>query len=215
MDTTGLLDSRNAELWNSLIGLQQIEIVREKRSDYLASSKEGRSVIHVNIDNICPASFAHELLHIQLKVKKVFIGSGLTNYLKGIPRLNRMFPDALLDHIGNCLEHVKILPDYLRLGYDVKDFISDYSENKLTDAELMELKVYYKSNRTYHIKAISQFIGKYFAAKACPNDTHDYANRLEELRKVDRKLYSVLDNLMNAWLKLNIEIEEDYHPILD
>ena len=169
----------------------------------------------MNINNICPASFAHELLHIQLKVKKVFIGSELTIYLKGMPRLNRMFPDALLEHIGNCLEHVRMFPDYLKLGYESKDFISDYSENKLTDAELMELKLYYKSNRVYSITAISQFIGKYFAAKACPNETHDYANRLEELRKVDRKLYTVLDNFMNAWLKLNIEIEEDYHSILD
>lgn len=69
MDTNGLIDDRNFELWNSLRIDHDIEIRKENRSDYLAFSKSGKTIISVPYDNIDSASFTHELLHIYLRSK--------------------------------------------------------------------------------------------------------------------------------------------------
>ncbi len=106
MDTNGLIDNRNLELWNSLRMVHDIEIRKEKRPDYLAFSKNSKTIIFVPFDNVDPASFTHELLHIYLRTKKVFIGGGLTVSIKESEKLSRIFSDNLIDHIGNCLDHI-------------------------------------------------------------------------------------------------------------
>lgn len=143
MDTNGLIDNRNLGLWNSLIMVHDIEIRKEMRPDYLAFSKSGKTIISVPYDNIDPASFTHELLHIYLRTKDIFIGGGLTLSIKESEILSRIFSDNLIEHIGNCLDHIKMLPEFLDLGFDENDFLSDYSVNKLTDKEILKIKKHY------------------------------------------------------------------------
>jgi len=126
MDTNGLIDNRNLELWNSLLTIQDIEIRREKRPDYLAFSKSGKTIIYVPIDYLDTASFTHELLHIYLRTKEVFIGGRLTLSIKESEKLSKIFSDNLIDHFGNCLDHIKMLPEFLNLGYNERDFLSDF-----------------------------------------------------------------------------------------
>lgn len=187
MDTNGLIDNRNLELWNSLRMVHDIEIRKEKRPDYLAFSKNGKTIIFVPFDNVDPASFTHELLHIYLRTKKVFIGGGLTVSIKESEKLSRIFSDNLIDHIGNCLDHIKMLPEFLTLGFSENDFLSDYSVNKLTDEEIFKIKKHYTTTilfkKVYDAAAVDFFIGKYFAASSFPNKSYDYQSQLKELEK--------------------------------
>jgi hypothetical protein len=222
MDTNGLLDNRNLELWNSLRMVHVIEIRKEKRPDYLSFSKSGKTIIFVPFDNIDPASFTHELLHIYLRTKDVFIGSGLTLSIKDSEKLSRIFSDNLIDHIGNCLDHIKMLPEFLNLGFNENDFLSDYSVNKLTNEEILKIKKHYTSTtlfkKVYNASAVDFFIGKYFAANFCSNKSYDYQSQLKELEKIDHDLFQILERFLNDWKNFDYNdtdsITGSYHSLL-
>ncbi len=203
MDTNGLIDNRNLELWNSLRTVHDIEIHKETRSDYLAYSKSCKTIISVPFDNLDAASFTHELLHIYLRTKKVFIGGGLTRSIKESEKLSKIFSDNLVNHIGNCLDHIKMLPEFLKLGYSESDFLSDYSVNKLTADEISKIKSHYSASilfkKIYNTSAVDLFIGKYFAANSCSNKSYDYQRQLNELKKIDPDLFQILETFLTDW----------------
>lgn len=222
MDTNGLIDNRNLELWNSLWNVHEIEIRKEQRPDYLAFSKNGKTIIFVPSDSLDAASFTHELLHIYLRTKQVFIGGSLKLSIKKSEKLSKMFSDNLIDHIGNCLDHIKMLPEFLRLGYCEKDFISDYSTNKLTPEEIAKISRHFSTSilfkRVYNASAIDFFIGKYFAANSCPNKTFDYQRQLLDLKKIDPDLFQILETFLLDWKNYDYNdtdpITGSYHSLL-
>lgn len=221
MDTTGLIENRNLELWNSLRSVHDIEIHKESRQDYLAYSKSNKTIISVPSDNLDTASFTHELLHIYLRTKNVFIGGDLTLSIKGSEKLSNIFSDALIDHIGNSLDHIKMLPEFLKLGYRESEFVSDYSTNKLTVEEVRKIKNNFKTKllfkTIYNASAIDLFIGKYFAVSACTNSTFDYPKQLVELKKIDEELFEILETFVIEWKKYDYASTDDlnsYHTIL-
>jgi hypothetical protein len=216
MDTTGLIDNRNLELWNSLRNIHEIEIIREQRSDYLIFSKNTKTIIYVPFDNLNTASFTHELLHIYLRTKEIFIGRGLRISIKESNKLSKIISDSLIDHIANCLEHVKILPEFIKLGYKECDFISDYSINKLTNKEVEDLSRYFKTNfliiKIYKASAIRVFIGKYIAVCCCPNKNFNYEEMLVHLKYIDPNLFQILETFLIAWNKFDYK---DKNPKAD
>lgn len=218
IETSTLIDDKNFELWNTLKQVQNIEVNQEIRSDYLVSSENSESIIYVPVDNLDSASFTHELLHIDLRVKKILLGSCLTLIVRESPRLQRIISEKLLDHLGNCLDHIKMLPAFIQLGYDESQFISDYSINKLPNSQLNEIKKYFVSNganKKYFSLAVDLFIGKFFAVKACPNKSFKYDEQLDKLRKIDRKLFQILDNFYSKWVNFDYldtdPISGNYH----
>jgi hypothetical protein len=182
MDTKGLIDSRNIELWTALSKVREISIKREKQNIYSAYSIDNKTTIYVPIDGNDPASFTHELLHVFLRTKKVYIGAGLQISIKESKVLSKIFSDNLIEHIGNCLDHIKMFPLFVNLGYEPDKFLSDYSENKLTNNEILCIKKHFFTRFfkkvLYNKTAIDFYIGKYFAAISCPNTTFDYTSQL-------------------------------------
>lgn len=218
----GLIDSRNVHLWNTLCKSCEIDIQREKRNDYSAFSINRKTTIHVPEDKSDPASFTHELLHIYLRTKEVFIGSGFTLLIKESKILSKIFSDNLIDHVGNCIDHIKMFPEFIKLGYDAEKFISDYSINKLTHEELTRIKQHFITKKLfkkiYRAKIIDLYIGKYFAVKACPNSNYNYDASLAGLKQIDQDLYLVLENFSTSWTNFDIEdkdpITGNYHTFL-
>lgn len=203
MDTQGLIDGRNIELWNTLRRIYEIEIQRENRNDYYAFSKNKKTIIYVPLDNIDPESFTHELLHIYLRTMDVLIGAGLSSSIRESKILSKIFSDNLLNHIGNCLDHIKMFPEYIKLGYSPDRFIQDYLAHKLTTEEIFMIKQHFTINiifkKIYNSKAIDLYIGKYFAAKACPNKSIDYSKLLNDLKVIDAALFQILEDFLKAW----------------
>ena len=207
MEINGLIDSRNTELWNDLIKVHEIEICKEKRDCYLAYSKNKKTIIYVPYDKLESASFTHELLHIYLRTKDVFIGDGLSNSINQSEILSKIFSDELIEHISNCLDHIKMLPEFIMLGFDQNEFLTDYYVNKLTNEEIAKIKTNFVAKKlfgkTYNAKTVDFYVGKYFAAKCCPNKTFDYDRQLKELSKIDTDLFQILENFMTEWVKFD------------
>jgi hypothetical protein len=203
METEGLLDDKNIELWKTLNSDYEIVIQKEKRSDYLSYSKDKKTIIYVPHDNLNSASFAHELLHVYLRSKKVFIGSGFALSIKENKVLSRIISEKLIEHVGNCLDHIKMYPVFIKLGYNQTEFIADYFVDKLTNKDIEDIKNHLVEKRifrkVYNASAIDFFIGKFFAANACPNDFFDYKKQLEKLKTIDFELFQILETFMIAW----------------
>jgi hypothetical protein len=222
VEASGLLDERNSNLWRELNSVHEIETQFDKRKEYRISSQNNKTTIYVPFNDINPASFTHELLHIFLRTKKVLIGGGLQLFINEKPNLSKIFPLTLIEHISNCLEHIKMLPQYLEMDFDRKDFLFDYAENKFTEKELKNLKSNFVSEDLslpiYNASAISFFIGKYFAVKACPNIAFDYSDALNEMQKLDIDLFSILERFLNAWINFDYNDEDpvsgSYHFLM-
>ncbi len=143
--------------------------------------------------------------------------------LKDQHPLNVIFDNDLYDHISNSLEHIKILPLYLNMGYSIEDFIMDYHNVKLTDSEVDNICKKYKRRiicTKYNRKAINLFIGKFFAVKADVNNNNQYDRQMSALKTLDNTLYSALEKFWNSWIEYDIEKkrepgEKDYHEMLD
>ncbi len=222
MNTEGLIESRNIDLWNSLSSVYEIDIKWEKRDTYSVSTKTNKAIIYVPLGKSDSASFTHELLHIYLETKKVFISGGLKLYVREYPTLSTFLSEEFLDHLGNCLEHIKMLPEFLRMGFSSQEFILDFSVNKLNDQEIWDIKMKFKTINqntvNYNSTAIRLYIAKYFAVKACPNKLINYEKGLSELKNVDNELYNILEEFMNEWEKFDYNdsdpVTGDYNFLL-
>ena len=218
MDTLGLVDKNNLSLWNSLIKEYEIKIKKEKRNDYGVFSINNSSTIYVPINNINSVSFTHELLHIWLRKKEVYIGASIKNSINDNKLISYVFSDELVEHIGNTLDHIKMLPEYIKLGYPIELFITDYNGEKLTENEVLLLKKKFKPKgllkKTYKKKYIDFFIGKYFAIASCPNNSFDYKKRKEQLKNIDYELFNILENFINTWIEFDIDDKNNSYHIL-
>ncbi len=214
---TELIDKRNEKLWNELNKTHSISVEYIDIPNYSCYSENDSSTVFVSENNIDANSFTHELLHILIRQKGIYFGSSLTNAISGNPNLNRFFSDGLIEHFGNCMDHIKMLPIYLELGFDKKKFIEDYDENKCTKAEIQDIKSQFKIFGKYNGQAIDYYIAKYIAVKADPKKHLNYDKSLKELNKLDPKLFGILEKCVNDWKNMPLKKaniwDEDYNSI--
>ena len=212
----GLIDNRNAALWEELNEHYEIKIeLVNDTPKYGCYSIENTSTIYVPESKINAASFTHELLHIYLRSKGIFLGARLTRLIRLSKTLSKIYSEPVLEHIGNCLDHIKMLPLYLDLGFDRREFLSDYEQNKCTIEEVGQIKKYWKQGATYNAQVIELYLEKYFAAKACPNEEMDYGNSLQELSQIDEKLFSIQEQLIKRWKVMKMDVPNDYKLIAE
>ena len=215
----GLLDSRNSSLFEELKKNYEIEVeLVNHTNDYGCYSINNTSTIYVPKSNICTDSFTHELLHVYLRSKEIFIGARLKRLIQPSRTLSIIYLEPLLEHIGNCLDHIKMLPIYIDLGFDKRKFLVDYESNKCTIQEVDQIKRYWKQGIIYNAQVIEFYLEKYFAAKACPNENIDYENSLKGLNQIDEKLFSINEELIQRWIEMKIDsqdiLEDDYKKIV-
>ncbi len=204
----GLIDNRNFFLLKELEKVYSIrvELVNDT-NEYRCFSTTNQAIIYVPQLDICTDSFTHELLHLYLKVKKISTVAELKSQIIGLEVLPKIYPIRLMEHIGNCLDHLMILPIYLELGFDKCKFLSDYHVNKCTEQEIAKIKKGWKHRFLHNSKMIDLYIGKYFAVKACPNLDFNYSISLNKLRKIDNNLFSINEKLIDNWLELDINLQ--------
>lgn len=211
----GLVDNRNSTLLKELEKNYSIKVeLVDNTLEYGCYSINHSSTIYVPKSNICSDSFTHELLHIYLRSKGIFIGARLKRKTQNSEILSQIYTEPLLDHIGNCLDHIKILPIYLNLGFERSKFLIDFEKKKCTKQEVEQIKRYWKQGTKYNSQVIEFYLEKYFAIKACPNTDFYYGNIIQELSQIDEKLFSINEKLINRWLEMKIEpqdiLEDDY-----
>lgn len=202
---THLIDERNTKIWEDLNKKFNIVLSKSYEPNYITNFKPELITIFIDEENINPAAFTHELLHILLKSKYIMIAEDYNSLILEHNQLFLLFSKNLRDHIGNCLEHIKMLPIYLNLGFDKTMFNSDYAIKKMNEEFLSLLKSKYKVNEVYNRLAVDAFIGKFFSMVACNNKSHNYLSYYEDLRGLDNELYTLLNNFWNSWENYDIE----------
>lgn len=224
IDVNQYLDDRNRGLWEELNNSFNINIDFTLDSCYGNYLQSDDCTIYVPVNKKPDAaSFTHELLHLYLPQRKIYIGGAIECMMCEIYPLNTIFDKCLYDHIKNSLEHVKMLPIFLRMGYPIESFLLDYYEEKLTANDVKTLRREYKSgffSRGYKHRAVNYYIGKFFAAKADINPTNHYDKLLSDMNQLDSSLYSAIDKFWNGWIDYDVEkkrdiLEEDYNALVD
>lgn len=213
-----LIDSRNEKLWNTITDKYNISFKDSNNDEYSCYSKNDDITFYIVRDNLCKDSFTHEMLHVYLRMNDCFIGAGLKITICQSKILSSMLSFDLLEHMGNCLDHIKMLPIYLSMGFEREKFILDYNIHKCSPEELTSLKRNYRQGKKVNPKAVDLYIGKYFAMLADPNDSFDYSNQLESLAKIDPLLYQINKRMIDFWHEIKIEdrqiMDDDYHSVL-
>ena len=122
------------------------------------------------------------MLHVYLSMNEVHSVGALKLRILGDSFFSAILSNDLIEHISNCLEHVKMLPIYLEMGFDREKFLLDYDIFKCDNEELKNFELYYSNNGLINKDAVDPFIGKLVAIIADPNVTFDYSNQLKRLQ---------------------------------
>ena len=160
-------------------------------------------------DQYDPAAFTHELLHIWLRSKDALIGPALKLSIGDDANLRRFISDELIEHIGNCLGHIKMFPEFVKLGYPPCDFLPDYDSEYIREVDtfLFERCMCQPSGSgvLYDADYVDQYIGKVTAALCDVNKSKDYSEILNRLQRLDDNLYSLIETLVEEWSAFDIE----------
>ena len=202
------IDERNSELWNSLNSKFNIKIEQSRNREYSCFTQNNDAILYVDENNICKDSFTHELLHIHLKDKEFYLGSSLKLTIAQSRILSRMFSEALIEHIGNCLDHLKMFEIYKNLGFRQEKFLLDFYDYKCTEFEINDLSRNYKIGNKVNTNAVDFYIGKLVAILCDPNIENDYQKPLTIFKKLDAKLYSIVEKLIDDTKSYNLNNED-------
>lgn len=225
IDLSGYITQQSKNLWGQLNSIYDISIEYHNVNEYAVFTQNKKAVIYVPKNaKPCPDSFGHELLHILVRSTETYIGASLSRIVKESNTLSAILSTNLLNHISNCLEHIKMLPLYLNMGFDISRFIVDYNTPKLTISEVSYLRSTMIKKRllrkiSYVPMAVDLYIGKYFAVKACPNSTINYEPLIQELKSIDEELWEILESFWDSWLEYDIfkareAVDLDYLEVL-
>lgn len=202
---SSLVDDRNRELWKTLLGKYDISIEPSPNREHSCFIQADQATIYIPDNDADVSAFTHELLHLYLHYKEIYIGANFQLTISSSKMMSRIFVPGLIGHVGNCLEHMKMLPVYRSMNFDERNFLLDYDTHKCTAEELMAIKKYYKSGSHYNCAAVETFIGKFFAMVADANTNFNYSFELTELKKIDGGLYQLLLEFTSDWEKYDIE----------
>lgn len=213
-----LIDHRNQNLWNQIQENHDIEFRDSPNEEYSCYSQGNNIIFFINRNDLRKDSFTHEMLHVYMRMKEFYFGSSLTNQLAGHSLLSSLISEELIEHIGNCLDHIKMLPIYLELGFERENFLLDYHLYKSSDEEINQFKRFYKIGNKINVSAVDPFIGRVVSILADPNDTFDYSNDLEKLKNIDPLLFQIVERLINHTKELKVEnrefLDDDYLTVI-
>lgn len=225
IDLSKYITQQSENLWKQLNSIYDISVEYHGVNEYAVFTQNKKVIIYIpKTAEPCPDSFGHELLHVLVRSTETYIGASLSRIVGESSSLSVIISTGLLNHISNCLEHIKMLPLYLNMGFEISRFIVDYNTPKLTFNEVLYLKSTMLKKRlmrktSYVPVAVDLYIGKYFAVKSCPNSTINYEHLMQELKSIDEELWEILESFWNSWLaydifKIREVIDPDYHEIV-
>jgi len=203
-----LIDERNENLWNLIQENHKIKFEDSLSNEYACYSQGNNITFYIDRNDLRKDSFTHEMLHVYMRIKEFYFGSSLTNTLAGHKLLSSIISAELIEHIGNCLDHIKMLPIYLEMGFDRKKFILDYDLYKCTNEEISQFKKFYRTGNKINTQVVDPYIGRIISILADPNDKFNYSKDIEKLKKIDPLLFQIIERLINHTKQLKVENRE-------
>lgn len=211
----GLLNSKNIALWEYLSQKYEFRLEESRENGYLTYFDNTSIVIEVDMADFTPSSFTHELLHVFVKDQGLHINWNLRMKITADEDLLKLFSTSLRVHMGNCLEHVKMLPLFLQFGFSNESFIGDYNRRIIDEVEIRNLEeIYFRADRP-QLKAVDLYLGKFFSMKASNNPSYDYSSYYKRLEKIDESLFEINEALWESWAHYRTNSETDYQDLID
>lgn len=136
-DVSQLIDYRNRPIWEQVIVSLDVELKPSGSAEHGSFVQNKQATIFIPPHDLRPEGFSHELLHVYLFLKEVYVGQNMQMILASSNILSRIFILELTDHISNCLARVKMFPLYESMGYDPEMFLLDFNDHK---CKLEEIK---------------------------------------------------------------------------
>jgi len=213
MELDKLLDTKNKRLYDFLCTKMAIKLNFYTENNYGVFICKGEARIDIPENNYSSASFTHELLHILLSVYGVNISGAIKIQKNESKYLSSVISNELADHVSNVLEHRKMLPLFIELGYDRMSFLSDSICPVLTDKEVNKFKSLFKMGmifcRSITHDVVDCYIAKYIAAKGACIGTIDYSSQISEMYKIEPELCTIMDSVISRWGKYDEKREGD------
>ena len=191
-----------------------LEQIREKYSvNFELSNKpyfENYSInnnitIYINPRIYNNSSLAHELLHAWFRSLGLH-GSNMI-YLSACEnkKMSKIFDKKLCDHIGNCMDHCKIFPKFVSMGYDSNDFLSSKGlQCDIKDVKKLRLV----SNHIYSAIHLNNYIG-YLISILADHLPNNYSEHIDILKNIEPDLYNIVLSFWEDWL--NVDITDSNH----
>jgi hypothetical protein len=211
MDTfllSHLLDERNLPLWQSVTQVFPVQVQPHPRTHHLFSVDECTGYIFLGENDRTPAPFTHELLHLYLRSKRIFLTEFLIRMMRVEPLLHWTFAPSLFEQVGHSMEHVKMLPLFLRAGMNRTDFTEDF-QLPICNPMLLQLIEGGLSKPVPSVISADLFIRTFIRIKCHPDAVVNYGFYLQRLDQINPPLYALLDRFFQAWQAFNIDA---YHP---
>jgi hypothetical protein len=162
-----------------------------------------KATIYLPEDSFSEECITHELLHLYIETKENIVYCLLMGLIRENANLKLIFSNDLIEHMTNCLHHIKMLPIFIQMGYDKANFLADSFLNKCEIDFAKRIKRRFKFLGKYNKTAIDIYIGKYFAMKTDVSEI-DYSRQLNIMFETDKALYTILQNFWTKWLSFNI-----------
>ena len=196
------LDKNTLALLADLRNIHEIDFQQKSISYCETFSQNGKSTIFYNPLIIDNESIAHELLHIWLDKYKCIISNHIFLSCESHKKLSKIFRKFLCDYIGNCMDHYKIYPKYVEMGYGPEKFVMDGLAEKCSMNDIKKLHLKFLGK--YKPKSIDKFIG-YLISIYADHIYHDYSKHLNLLNSKEPELFRIVTVFWNKWTIFDIE----------
>ena len=198
-----LLNDKTKPIWKSFRFKYNIDLIPEY--DYYITIIERKIrrhkiSIYYDINEPRPDYFAHELLHILIHKEGYVISRLIDKYVWNYPCVCRIWNRDFRNLIENIIDHDKMYPKYLDLGFNKYEFVRGFNERKCTVQEIQNEVI-----NDFHpnLNTLSYITAKYFLMKGTFALNIDYSKELKLIYELSPKLFRILDEFWNSLSQLN------------
>lgn len=204
-----LFDDSTSGLWCELCKKYHIEI-RDSQEIYSAIQiypkkifKKQKVTILLNGRSLCSSDLAHELLHLKLNYLGIDVYEIMTKEVRKLHKVQYVFDNSLRNNISNFLEHKLIFPEFLRMGYQKNDFLSDINTPPVDFIKIFTIQNQLNSfDEKYY--GVKNFLGIYFSLMCSFHPPEIYKEHLNLLKAIEPELGNILDDFFFQWNLLTI-----------
>lgn len=120
---SSFIDSRNTDLWNTLLSKYTIGVL-DNYSSYRLDYVSDEEPVAITVSNPHKIGlFTHELLHLNLRKE----GLNTFCFFESLEiNNNREFIIPCAYTLCNTMEHILFFDDFIDMGFNAEEFVSDY-----------------------------------------------------------------------------------------
>lgn len=191
-----IIDSRNEELWNSLVDKYDIS-VNVIDSDGSQIIREGNKVsLKLAPFQVDVSIFTHELLHLWLWDNGRDFVNSIQIFLNTIDcnKVHDLFKDGFDYTMSNLVDHILMREEYEKMGYERSKFLPN--KNAIIDS-IDEIVSFCQICKKYEVGYDRAFIIFLLSIYEHKYTEEGYSNILRMLENTNKELFDLITGFIN------------------